>query len=129
MALESFYAASLNQQPATTQVQFFHLAGTIRNIGAGWFFINDAGHKPLNFGSVVTSATEVALNFIQVASKVCTFIVVPDETYAQQNIFCGASVDLDKARIQFYDKTGALINPNTLTSALGNFWVYGLMYV
>ena len=128
MGLDKFLVASADvQQPANSGEVFF-IAGTIRNTGSGFFWINNSAHTPVNVntGLITTTSTEVEINFIQPATKVISLVVVPDETYAVQGIFCGASVDLDKARISFANALG-LVDPTTLTSGLGNFWVFGIM--
>lgn len=128
MAIQDVRIASLNKQSPTGMTGLIFVAGVLRNTGSGFFWIDDSSHAPLNFDvAIETTSTEVTVHFSFVASKVGTLVVVPDETYALQGIFCGSSVDLDKARITFANTSG-LKDPTTLTSALGNFWVYGLFY-
>lgn len=128
MAIQEVRLASLNKQNKAGIKEVILVAGVIRNTGAGFFFVNDSDHAPLNLElTIETTATEVTIHFSFVASKVGSLVVTPDETYAVQGIFCGSSVDLDKARITFAN-SGGLVNPNSLTSGLGNFWIQGLFY-
>lgn len=79
------------------RVAGFELVGVIRNTGSGWAFINDANHTPYGFASCTASATNITLTYSKTATKVGTFIAVPDETFAARNLCVGASVGLTSA--------------------------------
>jgi hypothetical protein len=89
--------------------------------------LNAGGHVPIGVTSVTHNATSVTLTFDFTATQIHTFVVTPDETYAVDGIFCGASVGFTTAVIKF-GKDGALVNPGSaiLQKASGNFWVWGL---
>jgi hypothetical protein len=126
MALQDFVLASgLNSYGDTDK--YYIIAGVIRNTGSGFQFINDSDHGPLNMvvGTVITGPVGVIINF-EPGTKILTFLVGPDETYAIQNITCGASVNFDNALIRFGNSAGA-IDPQTLTNPSGNFWIFGIL--
>ena len=66
----------------------------------GWYLINDADHIPMNVASVSQTSTFITLNLGFTASKVISFVVCPDETFAKMGITCGASVGLSTVSIQ-----------------------------
>jgi len=79
------------------------LAGVIRNTGGTWAFINDVDHEPLNLISVSQpTSTTVRVTYDKAYTKVITFVATPDEGYASNGIFMGASVGLNFADIQLY---------------------------
>lgn len=109
--------------------QYYIVAGAIRNTGSGFQFINDSDHAPVNMATgtaITTTSTQVTITYSQIATNVVTFIVGPDETYAAQGISAGARVNFDQAIIQFGNSSG-LVDPTTLTNALGNFWFFGIL--
>jgi len=68
------------------------LAGTIRNSGAGWAYIDDAGHEKINMSTVVVQTGSLRVEHTPSATKVGTLICSPDETFAKEGMICGASV-------------------------------------
>lgn len=74
--------------------------GVIRNTGTGWALINDSGHTPVNIDTVTSDSSTITVTYTgAAASKVGTFLVVPDETLAQQGFTAGASVAAGSATI------------------------------
>lgn len=73
----------------------------LRNDGSGWAPLNDAGHRPVPSSGITVSAdvNSVDINYGFTASKVITSLVVPDEVFASQRVFVGASVGLSGAVI------------------------------
>lgn len=78
------------------------VSGVIRQSAAsgGWTFIDDADHTPMNVTSVTQDGSFVTINFGFNATKVLSFVIGPDETYARMGLVCGASVGLNYAAIQ-----------------------------
>jgi hypothetical protein len=104
------------------------VACILRNTGSGWFILDDADHTPIGVTSVSESSTAITLTYDFTASQVRTFIVAPDETFAVTNQYLvGASVGLSTAVIQVsVAGTPGVVDPTTIVSSGGNFWVYGL---
>jgi hypothetical protein len=73
----------------------------LRNDGSGWAPMNDAGHRPVPSSGITVAAdfNSVDINYGFTASKVITSLVVPDEVFATQRVFVGASVGLSGAVI------------------------------
>lgn len=85
--------------------KFRMLAGVIRKSSTyGWYFIGDGdgtSHAKLNFTTISATADYIQVNYGFTASKVSTFLIVPDETYAP--IYSvGASVGLSSSQIYLY---------------------------
>lgn len=108
------------------------VAGAIRNIGSGWTFIENATHGPIGVDSVSVSGGRIIIKFNFEASKVVSFIIVPDETFASLYTV-GASVDTDKANVEVYSAPrtiGGYISYNgsswdtSLSDFTGGTWVY-----
>jgi len=85
-----------------TTGKYRQLGGVIRNTAGTWAFINDAGHVPLNLTSISQGSTSIRVNYNKTYTKVVTFSVTPDETYAEIGISAGASVGLGFADIYLY---------------------------
>ena len=84
----------------TSSAPLYAVAGVLRNTGAGWNWISDAGHEPIGIDSVTSDATSITVNYAGIAaSKVGSFIVTPDEKLNEQGFQVGASVGADKATI------------------------------
>jgi hypothetical protein len=129
MSFQDFTLISGNNSYGSGTQQFYFVAGILRNSGSGFQYINDSDHEPLNMdlvAGVQTTSTSVTVTFSQVATKICTFIIGPDETYAIQGISSGARINFDQAIISFGNSSG-LVNPTTLTNPLGNFWFFGIL--
>lgn len=76
------------------------LTGVLRNTGGTWDFITDGGHDKRNFLSASTVADGVVVTYSRDDyNTTLSFVVTPDETYAQLGVDCGASVGLQQAQI------------------------------
>ena len=104
------------------------VAGVLRNNGSGWDFLDNVGHEPINISTVTNTTTQIHVNYAFTAKKVISFVATPDETYAIQGLFCGASVGYETAWIQVSYGDG-VVDPNTLTESVGNIWVMGIFEV
>lgn len=109
------------------------IAAAIRNDGAGFVPIDDASHKPEGLESCSTAAGSITLWYPSMAAKkVGAIMMLPDETFLAAGFSAGLSIGLDKATVIIRDRTGALVNPTTLTTANypnSNWWIYGSMDV
>lgn len=76
------------------------IAGVLRNSGSGWAFLNDSGHQPTNITSVSANSTSITINYGFTGTKVAALLVTPDETFAQDGYFAGASVGLSSSTIK-----------------------------
>jgi hypothetical protein len=76
--------------------RFRVVACAIRNTGAGFQLINDAGHTPVGVKSVTTSADgmSVKINLSFQGLTVSSVVAAPDETLAAAGYVVGASVGL-----------------------------------
>lgn len=84
----------------TSSAPLYAVAGVLRNTGSGWNWISDAGHEPIGIDSVTSDGSAITVNYGSFgASKVGSFIVVPDETLSGQGFQAGASVAADKSLI------------------------------
>lgn len=117
--------------PTATTGQFIEIFGTIRMVNGTWTVLDNADHKPLNILSVAAVNGGQASGYVRVtfptASKVGTFIAVPDETCVKVGINAGSSVGLGEALISFSEK-GVPIAPNSIANPSANFWLYGKMW-
>ncbi len=106
------------------------VAGVIRCVDEkGWFAINDGGHTPLNIAKIEVVNGNIVVHYAFKASKIYTFIVTPDETFAREGYFVGSSVGLSAATIsvsQVVNGEVIAVDASTIKSKLGNFWIYGL---
>jgi len=103
---------------------YYEVGGVIRNIGEGWFAIDDSGHEPIGITNVETTKDSVVIHYSK-ANKAVFFSVTPDETMTSEGYTMGASVGLDNAIINIYDKDHNIINPNDYKNSKGNIWVNG----
>lgn len=114
-------------------VKYKLVGGTVRYLTASsWGFINDAAHAPTGFASATYMADRIRVTYDFTASKVCTFVALPDETMSTvSGIRMGSSVGLTYADIFIYTSAGGAtpINPSGLSNPSGNIWLYGLMEV
>lgn len=77
----------------TSSAPLYAVAGVLRNTGTGWNWISDAGHEPIGIDSVTSDTASITVNYGTLgASKVGSFIVVPDEKLSEQGFQAGASV-------------------------------------
>ena len=117
-------------QPSGGKIE---VAGTIRSVNdRGWFVINDDAHTPINIDHVTVRKGVILINFAFNASKIHTFVVTPDETFAMSGYFVGASVVHNHAAIIISKEVNGSVVPvdaSLIKSKLGNFWVYGLFTV
>lgn len=73
----------------------------IRNSGAGFQLISDAGHAPLGVSGVTTDANNnIILAYDFVAKTVGSLVITPDETFSLLGYQIGASVGLTQATIE-----------------------------
>ena len=82
------------------------VACILRNTGGVWDFITSGKHRPLNCASVSQDATGITINYGFTAKGIISLVVTPDEDFAEQGYFCGASVADNKAIIQIYKREG-----------------------
>ena len=79
------------------------IAGVIRNTGSGWELITDSSHDNISIDpvdSVTNDASKIVVNYAGIgATKVLSFTIVPDETYAGLGYVAGASVGKTFANI------------------------------
>ena len=106
------------------------VAGVLRSADErGWYAINDEEHRPINIGSVKAEKGLIVVNYIKELGPINTFIAVPDETFAKEGFFLGASVNSKQARIlvsKVEDGKVLTIDASTIRSKWGNIWIYGL---
>ena len=76
------------------------VACSIRNSGAGWETIEDENHASVNVGSVSNDNSIIQINFNFTATKICSLVVTPDETFAKLGYVVGASVGTNTALIE-----------------------------
>lgn len=79
------------------------VAGVIRNAGSPdyWQPISDTPHAPVNVDSVLTTNEQITIDYSTLgATKVVSFIIVPDEALAKIGIVAGASVGLTSTIVQ-----------------------------
>lgn len=108
--------------------RFAVVSCVLRNAGAGWGVVADAGHQPSGCTGLVTYADHLELQHAVGAVRVSSLTVTVDETYAQSGLRAGASVGFTLSRIYLYSGAPgtAALDPATVTAATGNLWVYGL---
>ncbi len=76
------------------------LSGVIRNLGAGWVYIDDSEHSPIGFTGISTLGNgTIQLDHVVGAIKVGSLLIVPDETFVKQGILAGGSIGLDLSLI------------------------------
>lgn len=80
------------------------VSGAIRNTGAGWGVIADAGHSPEGITGVVTETDHIRVEHAVGGIAVGSLQVTVDETYAARGVRVGASVGVDYSRIYLYDQ-------------------------
>lgn len=130
LSMDAEIYAYVESTPVVSVLSQKTVAGAIRNVGNGWAFINDANHSPQNLSAIsVNSSGDIVVNYSFTASKVVSLVVTPDETFASL-YSVGASVGLSTATISVYSlSTGQKVDASTISSANGNFWIYGLFEI
>ncbi|MEV8354615.1 hypothetical protein ACFVTT_38705 [Streptomyces niveus] len=109
------------------------LSCVLRNTGSGWEILADTGHNPSGVVGVTQHATYLELQHAATATKVSSFQVTPDETFAARGLRVGASVGLATTRLYLYTAlpTGGTsvppADPATVVASSGNFWVTAFM--
>lgn len=81
------------------------VAGVVRNSGNGWEFIIDANHQgDLNCLSVSADNTgRLVIDYSGInATKVISFMIQPDEAFANRGYICGSSVGKTAAYVDIY---------------------------
>jgi hypothetical protein len=102
------------------------VAGTIRNVGAGWFVAQDATHHPLNL-SVERSGRTIRIGY-PTGVAVMTLIVTPDEQLARRGITAGVSAAPGHATITLSHYTShgwKVVDANSITYPGSNIWILG----
>ncbi len=85
-----------NQSGLNTKI----VSGVIRNEGSGWELIEDSFHTGINIDSVSNDASKITVDYTSIgATKVISFLVGCDETYASLGYSVGSSVAKTKAEI------------------------------
>ena len=101
------------------------VAGVIRNDGAGWDLITDANHDNINITSVSNDTSKIIVDYSGLsATKVVSFVVGNDETYAKLGYQVGSSVAKTQAQIfisQINSGFGGMVRYNT-TGGLSLPW-------
>lgn len=103
------------------------LAGVIRqnSPGSGWYFIDDSGHEQAGFaGTFSILGSDLVVDYGFSASKVVSFIAVPDETFASGGLTVGASVGTSSAILSFY--TPFDMRTSGTAIAVGNYLESGV---
>lgn len=90
------------------------ISGVIRNTGSGWQYIDDSGHSPVGFNGISTNVDgTITLNHDVGGSKVVSLLAVPDETYTQYGLVCGASVGVDLSILALSTPLSFYVNMDT----------------
>jgi len=77
------------------------LAGTIRNSGGTWSYVDDAEHDKRNLATVTTNENFAQINYRRTDyNRVVSLVATPDESYATKGVTCGASVGLTFSQIK-----------------------------
>lgn len=112
-----------------TQYQFW--SGVLRSTAGVWAIFGDANHQSSNFWSI-SQDTEAIYLYGPSSHKMQSFIVSPDETYAQMGILAGASVVSGRATIKMARVNPAgygvvPLNPcdTSLSVVFSDLWVEG----
>jgi hypothetical protein len=103
------------------------LAGVIRqdSPGSGWYFIDDSGHEQAGFaGTFSIIGSDLVVNYGFSASKVVSFIAVPDESFASGGLTVGASVGTSNAILSFYTQFDMRTSGTAI--AVGNYLESGV---
>lgn len=90
-----------------------------------WVILQDQYHTSKNIKAIVTYPDYAEMFFDFNASKIETFIISPDETFASLGISAGASVGTYNALI-YYGRLGHSISTADLAIPGSNFFVYGV---
>ncbi|WP_230137683.1 hypothetical protein [Peribacillus frigoritolerans] len=101
------------------------LGGVIRNLGDGWFFIEDDVHQMIGIKEITQDNEKVIIKYSE-KNKVISTTVTVDETMAAEGYTVGASVGKGETWIFIYDKYNNLINPSEYKNAMGNIWIHGI---
>ena len=79
------------------------ISGPIRNDGAGWFAIDDAGHKPVGIDSVSVTSGWLVVNYASLGADFVVFASCwPDETLTAAGFTTGASVGAAETTLKVY---------------------------
>ena len=93
-------------------------AGVIRRDAAGWFYINDANHAPINLIEITETANKEIQISNTLSSKVGSLVVFPDETLAKYGLICGASVAQSNSLIKSYAPLSGTVVKNSASTVL-----------
>ena len=75
-----------------------------------WYYIDDSSHKPYGFGNITNEAKSLALYFNGSPSRVGSFSIEADESFAARGIKFGASIGMSKISIYAYKEQVSTIN-------------------
>lgn len=109
------------------------LSAVLRNTGAGWQILADAGHSPSGITGLIQRADRLELTHATTALRVSSFQVTPDEAFAARGLRVGASVGLATTRLYLYSLlpvSGVAVPPSspaTVIEPSGNLWITGWM--
>ena len=92
----------------TVQNDIIPFYAILRPTSEGWIILDNSGHSPLNVQGVTIDNNRLKLLHDNDASKIYSFSIVPDETFAKYNIHAGASVGVDFSLIDIYINTTAV---------------------
>jgi hypothetical protein len=112
--------------------KLFIVSGTARpNNDGTWLLLESSTFGSINISSVSVVSGKVRVTYSRTGSRVVTFVVTPDESFATSNIFCGASAGLSSADITLATSAGYL-DASTVHLAdypWSNLWIFGILEV
>lgn len=100
------------------------IGGVIRNVGDGWYLIQDESHETIGIDSISQDDKAITI-YYKDKQKVNSIAVTVDETMASEGYTVGASVGVNKTLIYLY-KDGKSIKPSDYNNVLGNVWIQGV---
>ena len=111
--------SAINEVNAKTNNHKF-LYGIIRPTSEGWTILEDTQHTPVNLDSVSITDGNLIIHHSHDFTKVNSFQITPDETFAKYGITAGASVGLNSSRIEIFQNlhAGGFIRTNTGTPVI-----------
>ena len=109
------------------------IAGVLRRVAPSpWYMINDGGHSPIGIKAVTEDEEKITIEYTFTSTKINSFCVTVDETFAKEGYLVGASVGNHFARIYLSKiENGNVmpIDPSTVSNSLGNLWIYGIFTI
>ncbi|MDA1862776.1 BppU family phage baseplate upper protein [Bacillus cereus group sp. BY128LC] len=86
------------------------VGGILRNDGTGFKFVDDVDHKRMNSTSVTNDSSSIRVTMPFTAKKIIALVATPDETYAANGFFIGASVGTNNIALQIYKAKNKMIS-------------------